>query len=413
MNKPSNQIKFNRNFWAFTWHSFWLALAQTFADRNTVLPGLILLVGGTKMELGILTSILIGVPIFAQLLFAAFLSRKRLKKFFLLIGIYLRVFAFGGVVWTLSLANEVTSWTIILLVYFWMILFTVSGAFAGVSYTDVLGKSIKGDTRKKFFVVRQFFSSLGILISALAVRQILHSFNYPKNYELAFSLAAVLLFVAALGFIAIKETPTKIVDEHFTFIQLVKSIPKVFRRDKNLKYFIIISNLVGFSFTVMPFYIALAKERYHLNEQLIGNFLLFQILGMILSNFVWNFIVKKYSFKGMLKATIIIEGLLPLIAIIFSNYFPIEFYSILFFFTGSAISAHKISFGGMLLEISTETNRALYTGIYGALSLTVAFFPLLIGPLINVLNYNALFIVLGLLIFTSLVFVRRINCNTV
>ncbi|MCP4972014.1 MAG: hypothetical protein GY932_15665 [Arcobacter sp.] len=63
-----------RNFFAFIWHAFWLALANTFAERNTVLPGLILFVGGSQIEVGILTAITVSLPINSQLAFVAYLS---------------------------------------------------------------------------------------------------------------------------------------------------------------------------------------------------------------------------------------------------------------------------------------------------------------------------------------------------
>ncbi len=411
LNNEIKTLNEKRNFFAFAWHSLWLAFAQTFADRNTVLPGLILLVGGTKFQLGILTTILIGVPVFSQLLFAAFLSKKPKKKNYLLAGIYLRVLALGGVALTLSYFKAMSPSTVILMVYLWMIIFTLSGAFAGVSYTDMLGKSIKGELRKKFFVVRQLLSSTGILISALAVRQVLKLYQYPKNYEVAFLLAFGLLIIASFGFIAVKESSTEVINPQLTFFKLLRSIPSVLRKDKNLKYFIIISNLAGFSLTIIPFYIALAKDKFHLNEKLVGNFLLFQIIGMILSNFLWNYIVKKYSFKGVLKSAIILEGMLPIIAIALAYFSTLEYFAILFFISGSALSAHKISFGGMLIEISKDENRALYTGVFGALSLTITIFPLLIGLLINWVSYIPIFIVISIIISSSFFLMKRIECN--
>lgn len=411
LNNEIKTLNEKRNFLAFAWHSLWLAFAQTFADRNTVLPGLILLVGGTKFQLGILTTILIGVPVFSQLLFAAFLSKKPKKKNYLLAGIYLRVLALGGVALTLSYFKAMSPSTVILMVYLWMIIFTLSGAFAGVSYTDMLGKSIKGELRKKFFVVRQLLSSTGILISALVVRQVLKLYQYPKNYEVAFLLAFGLLIIASFGFIAVKESSTEVINPQLTFFKLLHSIPSVLRKDKNLKYFIIISNLAGFSLTIIPFYIALAKDQFHLNEKLVGNFLLFQIIGMILSNFLWNYIVKKYSFKGVLKSAIILEGMLPIIAIALAYFSTLEYFVILFFISGSALSAHKISFGGMLIEISKDENRALYAGVFGALSLTITIFPLLIGLLINWVSYIPIFIVISIIISSSFFLTKRIECN--
>ena len=42
---------------------------------------------------------------------------------------------------------------------------------------------------------------------------------------------------------------------------------------------------------------------------------------------------------------------------------------------------NKIAVEGILLEITTESNRALYSGIFGAFNITISVFPLLIGIL--------------------------------
>ena len=52
-------------------------------------------------------------------------------------------------------------------------LFSGSGAFSGVSYTDILGKSIKQESRKKFLSINQISKSLTFLLSAFIVRIIL------------------------------------------------------------------------------------------------------------------------------------------------------------------------------------------------------------------------------------------------
>jgi len=224
-----------RNFFAFNWHAFWLALAQTFADKNTVLPGLILFAGGTQLEIGYLTSIMIGIPLISQLLFASYLTRKPRKKYFLLLGIYMRVLAFAGVVLSLSSLESSNPDFIIYSVFAWMFLFSISGAFAGVSYTDILGKSITGETRKRFFVFRQFLSSLGVLISALVVRFILRELEYPQNYIIMFSAASALLFIATFGFLMIKERPSEIKESPESLLTILRSIPSIIKKDGNLR----------------------------------------------------------------------------------------------------------------------------------------------------------------------------------
>jgi len=401
-----------RNYWAFIWHAVWLALARTFADINTVLPALLLAVGGSQFDIGILTSIMIGIPMLAQLLFAGYLKEKALKKGYLLLGIYLRVTALGGVAYTLLEQKNLSSSIIILLVFFWMFVFSISGAFGGISYQDILGKSIIGETRKRFLVSRQFLGSMGLLISAVIARQLLKQFGYPENYILFFITASLFLFIAAFGFWAIKEKPTKVEKDERKLIEIFKSIPSVLKVDSNMRNFIILSNLVGFTIVLLPFFIVLLKDIAHISKSLIGNFLLFQMIGMIVSNFIWKKIVKRTAFKGVMKYTIIIFSLLPPIALIFVYYLPVDYFIIIFLIIGSAISGYKISVSGILLEITTESNRALYSGIFGAFNITISVFPLLIGILVMSLGYIPIFITVSLLSFTALFFTNKLDCKT-
>ena len=399
-----------RNFIAFNWHAFWLAIAQTFADKNTVLPGLILLSGGTQFELGLLTSIMIGIPMVSQLLFASYLTQKPKKKYFLLLGIYLRVFSFLGVALTLYAVESTNPLFIIYAVFGWMFIFSVSGAFAGVSYTDILGKSISPNTRKRFFVTRQFLNSIGILISAFIVRGILKEIEYPNNYIYMFTAASGLLFIAAMGFLSLKERPSEISNVPKKFTEVLKSIPSIIKSDSNLRNLVISVNLLSVSFTLIPFYISLVKSQSELNKEVIGNFLLYQIIGMILSNFIWIRYTKDKGFKGMFKMTAILYGALPIFALLFVSFLPMKYFGIVFFIIGASMSAYKISSESILIEISDENNRPLYSGIYGTLNLTMALFPLIIGLLIANVGFSFVFLISSLLTFSALIYLKKMVC---
>ncbi len=399
-----------RNFIAFNWHAFWLAIAQTFADKNTVLPGLILLSGGTQFELGLLTSIMIGIPMVSQLLFASYLTQKPKKKYFLLFGIYLRVLAFLGVALTLYSIESTDPMFIIYSVFGWMFIFSISGAFAGISYTDILGKSISQPTRKRFFVTRQFLNSIGILISALIVRSLLKEIEYPSNYIYMFSAASLLLFVAALGFVTLKERPSEIAKIPKKFTEVLVSIPAIIKTDSNLRNLVISVNLLSLSFTMIPFYMSLVKSKSILSEEIIGNFLLFQIVGMILSNFIWSKYTRLKGFKGMFKMAAMLYGALPILALLFVSLLPMNYFGIVFFLIGASLSAYKISSESILIEISDESNRPLYSGIYGTLNLTMAIFPLVIGLLIASFGFSVVFIGTSLLTLSALFFLNKMIC---
>jgi len=399
------------NFKAFVWHATWLAFTATFTEVNIILPGMILKVGGNQIHVGILTAIMVGVPMLAQLIFAGFLTPKPRKKPFLLLGIYLRVFALAGVAWTITRLTDIVPVVAIALVYGWMLLFTMSGAFAGVSYTDILGKSIAGETRKKFFVVRQSLASIGVLVSALITREILKRMEYPANYELLFMAAAAALFVAAFGFLAIKEKPIANRFESSSILEMIKFIPGYLKEDANLRNFIIINNLSGFATTLLPFYVVLARDTYSLEVADIGNFLLVQIFGMISSNLLWSRIVQRHAFKGVLFSWVTIGSVLPLLALVITAFAPENFFLLVFFFSGAAMSAQKIALEGVLIEISENDNRALYSGINGAFNLTIALFPLVSGFAIAWMGYVPIFILGSVAMLASGFFIRRLDCE--
>lgn len=148
-----------------------------------------------------------------------------------------------------------------------------------------------------------------------------------------------------------------------------------------------------------------------LTPTLIGNFLLMQFLGMILSTFIWNGIVRKFRFKGVAISCSLLGGLLPFTVLWLSGFGP-SIFQWSFFLAGTLISAGRIAYEGVLLEITTNDNRAVYAGISGALSLTSAVFPIIAGVLINTSTFEAIFSFTSLLVVSSLFFITRLKCPT-
>ncbi|KAA3660738.1 MAG: MFS transporter [Calditrichaeota bacterium] len=397
-----------RNFNAFLWHAVFLALTTTFTDVNTILPSLVVTSGGSDLQLGILTAIMVGTPILGELFFASYLHLKSRKKPFLLFGINLRVFILSITALVLWRAEALAGQGLISLIFLLMFVFALAGTFAGVSYTDILGKSLPETMRQSFFVRRQIFTSIAILISALIARSILAEMHYPANYVLLFILAAALLLVASAGFWRIKEKPVAITAGTHNFLMVIKSIPATFKKNPNLRSYILFSNFAGFSLTLMPFFIALAKTSYELTGEQIGMFLLLQIIGMIVSNFIWAQIIKKHHFIGIIKGCVAIGSLLPVLALIFVH-LPIYFYWLIFFLMGFTMSARRIGYEGLFIEITDDENRALHKGIVGATRLSTAFFPLIAGWLIGYVGYETIFILSSIMIATSLYFIRELH----
>ncbi len=400
-----------RNYRAFLWHAGFLALTITFTDINTIMPSLIVKAGGTEVHLGILTAVMIGTPILGELLFASYLYLKPRKKTFLLLGINTRVLLLIIFAALLRYGDSFSGMMLIALIIVLMLLFSVAGTFAGISYTDILGKSITGTLRQRYFVRRQVITSSAFLLSALAARHILVSFAWPDNYFVLFALAAGLLFVASLGFWVIRERPVQAAGSRRGFLHVLRSIPATLRQNPALKNYIIMNNLTGFGLALLPFYISLAKKSYGLTGEQVGAYLLLQYVGMILSNVLWARVVRMQQFQGVSKGCVLIGAALPVVALGLSHLSFIAFLPV-FFFMGFSLSARRIGFDGLFLEITDDENRALHKGIVGATSLTVAFFPLLAGWLITRVGFVPVFLFSSLMIASSYFALNAICTST-
>ena len=340
-----------------------------------------------------------------QIVFAGFLSNKTHKKNSLLLGINLRVIALLLLSFLLLKSSFIDNETLIILIL--ITIFSFSGSFANVSYVDIMGKSIIDTKRKQFFSIKQTISSIGIFISAIFVRALLQKFPYPNNYGILLLGAAILLFAASLGFWRIKEISVEVKNKR-SFRKFFRLIPHEISHNSNLKNYLFIINFLGLVLSFIPFMIIFAKINFELSYSLIGNILLFKIIGMLITGLILYKRSAKFEYKKLLYFSFVLGTTLPILSLIFADNYII--YQLLFVLTGILITTFNISRNGILVEISNNENRATYTGISGAGSILPTIFPLIAGILISVWGYSATFILVSLIVAVSFIFIRKLKC---
>jgi len=397
------------NFIAFLWHSAFLALASNFMDVDTIIPSMLIKAGGDSIHLGFLTAIMLGGASLFQLVFASFLSNKSLKKKYLLIGINLRVTALLSLSILFFYSTILSDSFIIVLIFLFISIFSFSGSFANVSYIDILGKSVLDIKRKKLFSTKQIINSIGILSSALIVRELLKHYDYPVNYSILFLFAGLLLLTASIGFWRIQEFKS-VVKAEKGFIEFFTLIPSEIRKNRNLKYYLLIINSLGLGLSLLPFLILFAKVNFGLSYKLIGNFLLFRTIGMLATGLFLFKYSKMFKYKTLLKVSLTLAGLLPVISLALSQ--TPFMYQFIFILSGIFFAVYKIAMNGVLLEISTNENRSVYAGISGAGNILTTLFPLFAGVLISIYGYHIVFITITIIISFSYVFVTKLQFNS-
>lgn len=410
-----SRLSRSRNQLSLLWHAFFLAITTTFTELNTVMPALILEAGGGESAVGVLTAIMIGVPLVTQLPFASFLHTRHNKKPFLLLGINLRVLALAIAATVVGAALPGSA--IILLVFLAMTIFALSGAFAGVSYTEMIGKVVERRARGTFFVRRQLFNSFGVLISAIITRYILGRVPFPDGYAGLFYAAALVLLVASLGFWALREPPGRRAPSAETAPAAVEGerilplVLSILKGDKNLRRLIVTTNLIAPAFTALPLLTALAHRSYELTGEIVGWFVLVQIGGMLISSRIWGAVIRRGGFRLVLWSEAVLLGSLLPLAILLSSYVGLLGYGSLYLLLGAAISAHRVGTEAVIVQISPDHQRALYAGIFGASNIAMALVPILSGALIARFGFTAVFLVAAVAAWSALFAISGIWCG--
>ncbi|MCK5369928.1 MAG: hypothetical protein KAQ62_15315, partial [Cyclobacteriaceae bacterium] len=367
-----------KNFYAFLWHAGISAIALSFVDVDTVIPAMLINAGGTSVHVGILTAILIGGTRLSQLFFAPYINSKSNKKGLLITGIYLRMIALAGMAVIFFSYDNFSNAVIISLVFILMTGFSLGGAFATISYTDILGKSILENLRKSFFSMRQIIASSITLISAWFAGYLLKQYDYPVNYIYVFAIAALALLIASFGFWKIKEV--KINSPKLKKGILVSIIDEL-KSNQQLSYYLLLTNTLGLGYAILPFILLMGKEQGDMSDAFVSNLLLTKMSGLILASVFIFFFSKKIKYALMLKGTFVLGIIFPLFAWFFTAH--AEAYYLTFFLGGMYGSLFLVSSGGILLEISNLSNRAIYAGISGAGNILPTLIPLAAGVIIS------------------------------
>jgi len=397
----------NHNFKSFLWHATFLAFAKNFMDVDTIIPSMVVDAGGGAIQIGILTAIMMGGSSFTQIFFAPYISNKIFKRKYLLLGINIRVFALFGLGSILFLLQSGHQTYVLWLIFLFITTFSLAGAFANVSYVDILGKSINQDKRKTFFSTNQIISGIIVLSSAFLVKHLLDWKEYPVNYAFMFFTGATVLLIASAGFWSIKEVvPSRMkISGIKTFFKVLQTELK---QNKKLVYFLGYINTQGIAVSFLPFIILYAKETFNNPNSDTGTFLIYKVIGIVFVSVLVLSGATKIKYNLLLYSNVLLSLILVFLAFIIKDVTSIKY---IFVLGGIVYSLFSISMNGLLLEVSGNENRALYTGFAGAGNILPALFPLAGGAIINQFGYQAFFVFFMLIIITAFFFIFKINCK--
>ena len=395
MDKLSNHI---RNIL----HGFFLSVGTTIAEPSTILPLIVNYFGGSSMLVGFFASLLRGGAIVVQL-FAAFQA----QSYQLMLPYIRRVFLARFIAWffiglAIILFGESHPTLTLFCIGLGLFIFSFSAGFGAIYFKDIVAKIFSHKFRGKTMAYRQFFSAFGGLISGALAAMILEHFEAPQSYGYLFIISSFIMGFGYLSFGGIDEPVKKeISQKEKSFKKFLHNSWLLLKSDKQLQVQLT-TFLLAYGYLIsLPFIILDAQIKISLDGVAIGSLITVQMIGAMLSNFLWG----RLSGRGLNKLTANISILLYIVAMIIAfNASNLYLYMVIFFMVGAAMDGNRIASGNLILALAPADKRPIYVALQINIISFGLFFSLIGGIILHFFGYNILYSITIAMLVIALMF---------
>ena len=370
-------------------HGFFLSIGTTIAEPSTILPLIVNYFGGSSMLVGFFAALLRGGAIIVQL-FAAFQA----QSYKLMLPYMRRVFIIRFLAWffigvAIIVFGEDSPNLTLFSIGLGLFIFSFSAGFGAIYFKDIIGKIFSHKFRGKTMAYRQFFSGAGGLISGALAGWIISVFPAPDSYGYLFIISS---FIMGLGYISFGtvDEPEKeeVTQRENSFRKFLHNSWILLKSDNDLQIQLKTFLLAYGYLVALPFIILDAQMKIDLDGVAIGSLITTQMVGAMLSNFLWG----RLSGRGLNKLTANISISLQIIAIVIAfSASSLYEYMLLFFLVGAALDGNRIASGNLILALAPADKRPVYVALQINIVSFGLFFSIIGGVILHFLNYTALY----------------------
>lgn len=404
MNSSENYQR--RNFIIGVINGTLFIFGTTFIGASTVLPLFLKTLTESKFIIGLGSAIMnIGWPM-PQLFESYYLEDKPYKLPTYKTAGILRIVSLFLITILIYFISDLPAKIGLLFIMILLLVYSFSAGFSGAAFMDIVGKTIPKNKLGKFFGLRLFFGGILGIIAGIIVKNVLSNnvVLYPKNYFLLFLFAFILNSTGILIYFFIKEPKGDIAPQKEKFLEHIKNASRVLKYDKNYRILMAVKILCGSSAIAFPFYVIYAIEKLNFKEEIVGLFILAQVIGGVISNIFWGYLGDTKGNKIVLQSYAFLGILAPLLALILPNFKNVySLYVLIFLAIGFSEGGGAIGYLNLLLEMSPPKERTSYIGFMNTITSPIALTPMLGGVIIDLVSYNVIFFVA--LILTLLGFI--------
>lgn len=369
-------------------------VAEAMIDSSLVLSWFVSQLTDSSLLVGLIGPIRNGGWFLPQLLVSGYVQRQERKLPLYRLCAVVRSVAIGLLALATWLLGPNRPGLLLACFFVLVTIFAFSEGFSGISFLDIIAKTIPPRRRGSFFAVRSFLGGVLALGSGLWVRYVLDErsgFTFAGSFGLLFSgaFAGVVIGVAAFSLVVEPLEPTD-----SKAIPFGRQLRRAWGclRDRNFARLVLVRTLLILgSGLAAPFYIVYAKDTFGAPASSVGTFLLTFTLAMLASNVAWGRISDRWGNRAVILASSAFGMTAPLTALLAGHLGSLGLLYVPFALRGIYEGSIMVGHVSFVLDVAPATGRPMYIGLINTVLGVVSLTLMLGGLVVDLAGYRVLF----------------------
>lgn len=378
-----------RNFWLNAVEGALYSSSGAFITQATVLPALIIRLGGDPLAVGGISVITWGGLFLPQLLASRVVETLPWKKpYALRFGALQRfaLLAIGVALFFLGGAPPALSVTLVLLLY---ALNQVVLGLATPGWFDMFAKLTPQDQRGRLVGIRSAMGGIGSFLGGSVLTALLTYVAFPQSYAYAFLCAFLLQFISVLVQIGLVETEPSPVRPPRPLPEYLRHVTGVVRTNHDFRAFLTAAGLLVLASIPLGFFTVYGLARFDAPESAVGEFTLVMVGAQIVTAPVVGLVADR---KGN-RVALGIAGAAMMLATLTALLAPtIGWFRLVFALVGVHLGTDLLARYNMSIEFGPPEQRSTYIGLMNTALSPLYFAGLAAGWAAGAFGYVPVFV---------------------
>jgi hypothetical protein len=352
-----------RNVFLLIGSSFLTKLGDALANPKTTLAWLMSVLGAPVMLTGFLVPVRESGSLIPQLIIAAYVRRKPVRKWVWILGSLLQAAAVAAMALVaFRLSGEAAGVGLLAA----LVVFSLARGLSSVASKDVLGKTVPRTRRGRVTGLSASAAGLASMGVGAALAGLAGAVTSRAELVGLLALASVLWLLAAGLYSFIVEEPGETEGGGNAFAHALGKL-RLLREDAPFRRFVVARSLLLCSALTAPYYVVLAREHEAAGMGQLGLFILAGGVASMLSAPVWGRLADWSSRRVMIVAGGL-AGALGLFAYVVENLAPalagaVWFYPAVFLVLSVAHSGVRLGRKTYVVDMARGNRRTDYVAV--------------------------------------------------